>query len=178
VKRSAAPRWLAAGAFALGALAAFARDPFPTPRRIEARELAASLRARAPGLVVLDLRPPEDYAAGHVATARRLEPARPSLASLPADALLVLYADTDAAAHATAAALRASGHPNVGVLTGGYAAWVEGVLAPALDPTLPAEDRARIGELSRYFGGQPRPGDRLPTDTTSAARPRLPGRGC
>jgi len=170
----AAPRWLAAGALVLGALAAFARDPFPATRAsagtISALELAAILRARAADLLVLDLRSPESYAEGHVASARQAAPASPVIADLPPETTIVLYADSDAAASQAANALRASGHRDARVLRGGYASWVDDVLAPTLDATLPTAERARIGELSRYFGGQPRLGD--------TARPRLQGRGC
>lgn len=194
-----APRWLAAGALVLGALAPFAGEPFPradaaarstpvgTPgseipagTEISAIELAARIRNRAPGLRVLDLRSPEAYAEGHVPMAENADPAG---GALPASASLVVYAAADSAAEELAASLRRSGHADVRVLHGGYAAWVEGVLFLGLDPELTPAERERLAALSRYFGGQPRlgaPRSKPGSDPASprAARPRLQGRGC
>ena len=77
-------------------------------------------------VVVIDLRPPDAFAAGHLPRAKSLPlgEVRQRAAEIPRAGRVVLYAGTPAEAAAAYRALRDAGHRNVMVLAGGLPAWV------------------------------------------------------
>lgn len=77
-------------------------------------------------VVVVDLRPPEAFRAGHLPRARSLPLAevRQRTAEIPSTGRVVLYASTPEEAAAAYQALREAGHRNVMVLAGGLPAWI------------------------------------------------------
>ena len=182
-------RLLAAGAGALGVLAAVAGRPSPRVAALDvaglageieretdhvtALELAAWIRDRKPGLRVLDVRTDSAFAAYHVPSAEHAPLS--SIASMkPADdETLVLYSEGGAHAAQAWVLLRSLGFRRVYFLRGGLLDWMEDVMSPA--PGAPPEAAA----LSRYFGGVPRVGAR-PNESATAdstvARARR--RGC
>jgi adenylyltransferase/sulfurtransferase len=163
---------LALLALVLGALAAVSGDAVTEPLvpEVSAIALADRIRARDADLVVVDLRSPEAFSEFNVPTARNLAPERLADAQLPAGAALVLYAEDRRAAVTAASLLREAGYANVSVLSGGAVAWLDDVLAPVLPADMPADERARMAEISRYFGGRPRTAE-------PGATARRPGAG-
>lgn len=77
-------------------------------------------------VVVIDLRPADAFAAGHLPRAKSLPlgEVRQREAEIPRTGRVVLYAGTPAEAAAAYQALRDAGHRNVMVLAGGLPAWV------------------------------------------------------
>lgn len=175
-----------AGSFAL----ADSRGSFPTTRadaiaaeiereddHIDALELAALIKAREPGLRILDLR-------DHLDTSTYLIPGAIPVSMDNLDTVrvrpgerVVLYSDGGAHAAQAWVLLRARGIRNVLVLKDGMAAWEDEVLSP-LRPSVPDDSaRARFErarELSLWFGGFPRlvPDDSHPGPAPRARRRR------
>ena len=77
-------------------------------------------------VVVIDLRPPEAFRAGHLRYARSLPlgELRRRAAEVPRAGRVVLYAATPEEAAAAYQALRQAGHRNVMVLAGGLPSWI------------------------------------------------------
>ena len=85
-------------------------------------------RALAQGAVLLDLRPPKPFAAGHIPGALNLQFNRADLVDraellLPRTQRLLVHAEPEPIARVAAALLRDGGYPVEGHLTGGLAAW-------------------------------------------------------
>lgn len=88
-------------------------------------EVAAAL---AGGAVVLDMRPPRTFAAGHVPGAVNLQFNRADLADraemvLPADTAYIVHAEPQPIAKVAERILREAGFTVLGSLAGGFAAW-------------------------------------------------------
>ena len=83
-------------------------------------------RGTGEDVVVIDLRTPEAFRAGHLPGARSLPlgEVRQREAEIPRTGRVVLYAGTPEEAAAAYQALRDAGHRNVMVLAGGLPAWV------------------------------------------------------
>jgi rhodanese-related sulfurtransferase len=77
-------------------------------------------------VVVIDLRPPDAFRAGHLSKARSvpLGEVRRREPEIPRTGRVVLYAATPEEAAAAYQALREAGHRNVMLLAGGLPAWV------------------------------------------------------
>ena len=77
-------------------------------------------------VVLIDLRPPDAFRAGHLSKARSvpLGEVRRREPEIPRAGRVVLYAGTPEEAAAAYQALREAGHRNVMVLAGGLPAWV------------------------------------------------------
>jgi rhodanese-related sulfurtransferase len=138
---------------------------------VAALELAAWIRARRPGLRILDVRSRAEYDAYHVPGAEHVPlAALPRTSFAPGDTIVVY---SEAGVHGAQAwvFLRALGHHRVYFLRRGILEWLDEVMSPAPPPGASDAEAARIVELSRSFGGVPRP---------PAARSALParGRGC
>lgn len=143
---------LAALALCAAVLAAFARSPEPplSGDEISAVELAAWIRARRPGLLVLDTRSGD-------AMERDGLPGARSAADFEGDAIdtIVLYGDRRLD---EAPPLRGNTQ-RVLRLHGGIEAWNEEVLFPAIRADASERQKrefASRAQLSRYFGGSPR----------------------
>ena len=77
-------------------------------------------------VLVIDLRPPDAFRAGHLSHARSvpLGEVRRREAEIPKAGRVVLYGGTPEEAAAAYQALRDAGHRNIMVLAGGLPAWV------------------------------------------------------
>jgi len=146
----------------LGGLAAFAGSPYRGGDRASALELAAWIKDRKPGLLVIDLRPAEEFDAYHVPGARNVPMGTLAGTTFQAAGTLVLYAGDGATASRACTSLRAAGYREVYFLGSGLSGWLSQVMSPTLAPDASAEETAafqRVAALSRYFGGVPRIGD-------------------
>jgi rhodanese-related sulfurtransferase len=176
-------RILGGAAIALGLLAAVARTPYApggTERleagRISAVELGELIRARTPGLLVVDLRSQADYDAFHLPTAERRTAAQLEHMRFDSGATVVVYADSGTAARAAWGRLRRRGLATARYLEDGAGEWIVSVLNPTLARRASAEERERfrsVTELSRYFGGLPRAADADPADSSPRSRDEL-----
>ena len=142
---------------------------------VTAVELAAWIRARRPGLRVIDVRSAPEYDAYHVPTAERVS--LDSIAHVPfrKDETIVLYSDGGAHAAQAWVFLRALGYDRVRFLRGGLQDWLDDVMSPSLASTASRRDSVAFdgnAALSRYFGGVPRRG------VTTATVQRVRRRGC
>lgn len=165
---------LAAAALVLGAAAAVTGNPVPGLDRAALLEADAAagrthviavaewIRAREPGLALIDLRRAAD-------TPRLPGAIHRSLADLDTMTLdpagrIVVYGDEPARAAQAWLVLRLRGHRAVSYLEYGIQDWTSAILAPVLPDSATDDERAawpRVAELSRYFGGLPsRGGDR------------------
>jgi rhodanese-related sulfurtransferase len=169
-------RLLAGVALAAGLLAAVSagvrREPPPDAARlasavaheedhVTALELAQWIRDRKPGLRILDLRTPAEFATLHLPRAERVSIEQVVTMRFGPDETLVLISDGGAHAAQAWVLLEALGHRNVYFLRGGLGEWIDEVLNPA-----------KPSDLTRYFGGMPR-GDGAAADAASIRR-----RGC
>jgi rhodanese-related sulfurtransferase len=148
-------RILAAVAAVAGVLAAFAGTPYRAKLDVQelagivereedhvtALELAAWLRGRKPGLRVIDVRTPAEFAAFHLPGAERMPLQTLVTARFAPAETLVLYSGGGAHAAQGWVFLRARGYRNVYFLRGGIAEWIAEVRQP-VKPTA----------LTRYFG--------------------------
>jgi len=80
--------------------------------------------------VVIDVRPLEQFAAGHIAQARNvpLDELEQKAEALPKNKPLLLVCDMGRLAGRAAAKLKSLGHAEVAVLEGGLRAWTQGGL--------------------------------------------------
>jgi len=78
--------------------------------------------------VVVDIRPAEQFAAGHIAQARNVPFDEIEHAALPKNKPLVVVCDMGRHAGRAAVKLKSLGHAEVAVLEGGVRAWTQGGL--------------------------------------------------
>jgi len=80
--------------------------------------------------VVIDVRPAEQFATGHITQARNvpIDEIEQKAASLPKNKPLVVVCDMGRLAGRAAAKLKSLGHEEVAVLEGGLRAWTQGGL--------------------------------------------------
>jgi len=146
--------------------------------RVSAVRLAEWLRARRPGLQVVDLRSEAAYTEYHLPQAKRftVEEFLASLGRADPPWTVVVYGPSDGLAAVTAGEARKAGYDQVHFLTDGIGEWLAEVLRPTLDTSGTQDQRAeaeRIAALSRYFGGSPRlAGPGTPDSATELAPPR------
>jgi len=195
-------RWLAGAAALAGALAPLAGSPYRKRGTIDvaelaravaeqedhvsAVELAAWLRARRPGLRVIDVRTAGEFAAYHIPGAEHVP--LEALASTPfaAGETIVLYSELGVHGGQAWVFLRALGHRKVLFLRNGLHEWLDDVMSPTVAADAPVEAQAafeRVAELSRWFGGTPRRLAATAAATTavsegSAIAPATRRRGC
>ena len=161
---------------------------------VTALELADWIRSRRENLRIIDVRSAEDFDAYHIPGAERIP--LDSLIAKPfrANETIVLYSDGGAHAAQGWVFLRALGLERVYFLRGGLYEWLDDVMNPAISASASDSAResfARTAELSRYFGGVPREGDRqssqpsipVPARSSDSDAPRnavarVRGRGC
>jgi rhodanese-related sulfurtransferase len=145
---------------------------------VSAVELAAWIRARRPGLRVIDVRTEGEYRAFHIPGAEHLGLADLAHARFGPDDTVVLYSEVGVHGAQAWVFLRALGHRHVYFLRDGLHEWLDDVMSPTIAADAPAEALAAfetVAELSRWFGGTPRWIDR-----SAAAAPEAPvrRRGC
>jgi len=182
-------RNLGLAALGLGAAAPFAGSPYGAPSsanvdglakvigdggdHISALQLAAWIRARKPGLRVIDVRSPEEFAAFSLPTAENIGVDQLSRARFAKGDTVVLYSEGGAHAGQAWVLLRLMGVTNAYFIAGGLADWRDEVMTPNL-PTDASADVVKafapIAELSAYFGGTPQtgPAGSKPTQMNSA----------
>lgn len=111
----------------LSAGAALAADPAPAAPLITQSELLTRLEKKDPDLVVLDVRKPEEFAAGHVPGARNVShdelPARLAELSSLKDKNVVLYCRSGRRTAIAEQTLRAAGFTKLLHLEGDFLAW-------------------------------------------------------
>ena len=155
-------RVLLVAALVAGALAPIAGSPYRTPQldvkrlaaQIEAEqdhvtavELAQWIRARRPGLRVIDLRTPAEFDRYHVPSSVNVPLPQLVAQDFPRGDTLVLVSDGGGHAAQGWVLMQVRGYAHVYFLRGGLQEWDEDVIrAP--------EQK----ELSRYFGGDRRGG--------------------
>lgn len=170
-------RILGAAALALGAAAPFAGSPYRAAPKMDIDGMAASIAAgtdhvqalqlarwikdRKPGLRVIDVRSPADFAAFSIPGAENIPIEAIGAARFaPADTV-VLYSEEGAHAAQAWVFLKARGVQNAYFIAGGLADWRDEVMRPVLPAGASAEAAAAfapVAELSLYFGGEPRTG--------------------
>jgi rhodanese-related sulfurtransferase len=161
VKRGGAGRTLGWLAFvvAAGALLAEAVAPVTVVELVTPIQLARWIREARSGLEVIDTREPEQYAAGHIPTARNVPATRFDGVPAIGHSTVVLYDESGLAATRLAGEVSPDGSVEVYVLERGMDGWLDDVMAPRLPDTATAAERAAFAEqaeLSRWFGGLPR----------------------
>lgn len=144
---------------------------------IDALELAALIKSRAPGVRILDLRDGLDTSTYMIPGAAAISMSDLDSVEVQPGERLVLYSDGGAHAAQAWVLLRVRGIRAALVLKDGMAAWEDEVLAPLL-PSVPDDSAKtrfqRAKELSLWFGGFPRivPDDSAPVATPRARRRR------
>jgi len=199
------PRLLGWAALVLGAAAPFAGNPHRPVQgpidandpsgpiagveEIDALQLARWIRYREPGLRVFDLRSASDYSDDRIPGAEHVDiDAIDDVVISTADRV-VTYADSSAQAAQAGILLRARGPRDVYWLRGGIRGWFDDVIDPYLPADASPEARRNFestAELSRYFGGVPRIGERSgssaetpgPPDDVHKTIARARMRGC
>ena len=130
---------------------------------VQPQEFARWVIAGRRDFVLVDLRPPAAFDAGHIDGAQNLRLPElvtpPTGASISADRPLVVYAADAGETAASAALLQAAGR-NARALAGGYDAWTREVLHVARAATPATRDPAAASDaqaMACYFvGGTPR----------------------
>lgn len=181
-------RRLGAGALVLGMAAGFAGSPYRAARgridieqtvrtildggdHVSALQMAGWIKDRKPGLRVIDVRSPAEFAQYAIPTAENLPLEALMHASFAPHETVVLYSEGGAHAGQAWMLLRAIGVSNAWFIAGGLADWDDEVMAPVVVPGTQAE---ATSEISRYFGGAPSVGD----SASSSGAPLVRRRGC
>lgn len=161
MKRGGSGRTLGWLAFvvAAGALLAETVAPVTVVQLVTPMELARWIREARSDLDVIDTREPEEYAAGHIPTARNVPSTRFEGVPAMGHSTVVLYDESGVAVTSLAASVSPDGSVEVYVLERGIDGWLDEAMAPRLPDTATAAERAAFAEqaeLSRWFGGLPR----------------------
>lgn len=185
-------RRLGLGALALGLLAPFAGSPqravagsldFDAIARaiddgsdhVSARQLATWIRARKPGLRVIDVRAAKAFGDDAIPTAENLPIDGLVRATFKPGETVVLYSQEGAHAGQAWVLLKALGVADVVFVPGGLIDWREEVMTTVLPANMPAAEREAAADLSRYFGGFPQVGEAIGEPVTPKTYRR---RGC
>ena len=183
-------RVLAAIALGLGVIA-LAGNPLPSHTvRIDTQELATIVSSEvdhvepaeladwilrgATDYRLVDLRPPEAYAAYHIPTAENVPLAELPDFGLGRNEKIVLYSDGGIHSAQAWFLLRAQQYRGVYILRGGLDAWKDDVVFPvAPDPPTPQALAAfeRAAQVARSFGGAPRAAAESRGDTSAMSVP-------
>ena len=180
-------RRLGIGALALGLAAPFAGSLSRTQPRgldldaiaraidegsdhVSARQLAQWIRDRRPGLRVIDVRSPAEFHDDAIPTAENVPIDQLAKARFAPDQTIVLYSQEGAHAGQAWVMLRSLGVTQAVFVPGGLADWREEVLSPLLPANGSPAERARIAELSHYFGGSPRIAGERESELAGAAQ--------
>jgi rhodanese-related sulfurtransferase len=175
------------GALALGLAAPFACSPSRMQPRgldldaiaraidegsdhVSARQLAEWIRDRRPGLRLIDVRSPAEFHEDAIPTAENVPIDQLANARFAPDQTIVLYSQEGAHAGQAWVMLRSLGVTQAMFVPGGLADWHEEVLSPLLPANGSPAERARIAELSHYFGGSPRIAGERESELAGAAQ--------
>jgi rhodanese-related sulfurtransferase len=126
---------------------------------VSAVELASWIRARRPGLRVIDVRSASEFRAFHIPGAEHIPLEALPHARFAAGDTVVLYSEVGVHGAQAWVFLRALGHRQVFFLREGLHEWLDDVMSPTLAADAPPEAQAAfaaVAELSRWFGGTPR----------------------
>jgi rhodanese-related sulfurtransferase len=181
-------------ALGLGAAAPFAGSPYAAPAtthvdklakaitdgddHVSALQLAAWIKARKPGLRVIDVRSSEDFKAFSLPTAETIPLSQLSRARFAKGDTVVLYSEGGAHAGQAWVLLRLMGVTDAYFIAGGLADWRDEVMTPNL-PAGASPDMVKafapVAELSAYFGGTPQTGPvgSSPTQMTASHAPAV-----
>jgi rhodanese-related sulfurtransferase len=187
-------RDLGLAALALGAAAPFVGSPYAARSvdhldrlakeitqgddHVSALRLAAWIRARKPGLRVIDVRSPREFADFSLPGAENIPLDQLSRTRFARGDTVVLYSEEGAHAGQAWMLLRMMGVANAYFIAGGLADWRDEVIAP----NLPADASPEVvkafepvAELSAYFGGTPQrgPAGSPPTRMTASHAPMI-----
>jgi rhodanese-related sulfurtransferase len=190
-------------ALALGAAAPFVGSPYRASAdtavltqaiakgddHVSALQLASWIRARRPGLRVVDVRTPAAFAEFAIPGAENIPLERLLQTRFAPGQTVVLYSEEGAHAGQAWVLLQLAGVKNSYFIAGGLADWRDEVMAPTLpSDASPAAAKAfeAVAALSAYFGGQPRigaPGSAattvsVPAVSASADLAAIRRRGC
>jgi rhodanese-related sulfurtransferase len=165
-------RWLAGAAALAGVAAPFAGTPYGAidvaelaqivadqRDHVSAVELATWIRARRPGLRVIDVRTADEFRLFHIPGAEHVPLERLAQLQLRPDETVVLYSEVGVHGAQAWVFLRALGHHRVYFLRAGLHEWLDDVMSPTLAAGASPEAEAAFAEvaaLSRWFGGTPR----------------------
>ena len=155
-------------------VAALAREVEAEADHVTARELAAWIRDGRPGVRVIDVRSPTEFAEYAIPTAENLSLTALARGAFRADETVVLYSEGGAHAAQGWFLLRARGVERVYFLREGLYEWLTQVMNPVLPEGGTEAQRAAndsAAQLSRYFGGLPRAGGEGVDEDASAAPP-------
>jgi rhodanese-related sulfurtransferase len=146
---------------AIGAInvAELARVVSDQDDHVSAIQLAAWIRARRPGLRIVDVRSAAEFAAFHIPGAEHVTLERLVATRFADDDTVVLYSETGVHGGQAWVFLRALGHRRAYFLRDGLHEWLDDVMSPTLAAGATPEARAafaQLAELSRWFGGTPR----------------------
>jgi rhodanese-related sulfurtransferase len=147
---------------------------------VSAVELARWIRARRPGLRVVDVRTASEFRIFHIPGAEHVALEALAQTRFGTDETIVLYSEAGIHGGQAWVFLRALGHHRVFFLRDGLREWLDDVMSPAIAADAPPEALAafaEVAELSRWFGGTPRWIDRAaPAGETDVRLARR--RGC
>jgi rhodanese-related sulfurtransferase len=129
---------------------------------VSATQLAEWIRARKPGLKVIDVRSDSAFNDFHIPSAERVALSALTTLKPAAGETIVLYSDGGAHAAQAWVLLRSLGHQQVFFLRGGLLDWMDDVMNPVLPERSGNAAADSVTEhhsaLSKYFGGVPRTG--------------------
>jgi rhodanese-related sulfurtransferase len=137
---------------------------------VSARQLAEWIRDRRPGLRLIDVRSPAEFHEDAIPTAENVPIDQLANARFAPDQTIVLYSQEGAHAGQAWVMLRSLGVTQAMFVPGGLADWREEVLSPLLPANGSPAERARIAELSHYFGGSPRIAGERESELAGAAQ--------
>jgi rhodanese-related sulfurtransferase len=127
--------------------------------RISAADLAGWIIQGKKDFVLIDVRPANDYASGHIDGARNLpvpELISPQqMKTLPKDRKVVVYSQGSEIAAQAVVLLRLAGY-DADLLLGGYNFWIQHMLNPAIQPSRADEEIPSVAEqqaIACYFVG-------------------------
>ena len=148
---------------------------------VPAIELARWIRARRPGLRVIDVRSAMEFQIFHLPGAEHIALEALADTRFGRDETVVLYSEAGIHGAQAWVFLRALGHRRVFFLRGGLREWLDDVMSPVIAADAPRAAQAafaEVAELSRWFGGTPRWLDRAAAPASEIDARLARGRGC
>ena len=112
---------------ALLLILSLAAPAFSASSKVDSDDVRRLQLLKTPDLLIIDVRSPSDYAAGHIQGAKNIPAFDFNATALPKDARLAVYCPNPACPQGKAVAdkLIGMGFPRVSVLEGGFAEWTK-----------------------------------------------------